>query len=65
MDLPHFSDYLVFFPPEGFEPEFLVKDLSDPWNLLHGDLLDPVWQDTPNGRCAVLKNVTGDLQISW
>ena len=56
---------VVFFPPEGFEPEFLVKDLSDPWNLLHGDLLTPEWQNTPNGRCAVLRHVTGDLQVSW
>ena len=56
---------VAFFPPEGAEPEFLIRDQGDRWNLLHGELLTPEWQNTANGRCAVLRNVTGDLLISW
>ena len=56
---------VTFFPPAGVTPEFLVLDTRDRWNMLHGDLLEPEWHDTPSGRYAVVKHVTGALQISW
>ena len=56
---------VTFFPPVGVTPEFLVLDTRDRWNLLHGEMLEPEWHDTPSGRYAVVKHVTGALQISW
>lgn len=56
---------VTFFPPEGVEPEFLILDTSDPWNLLHGEMLTPEWHESAYGRYATVKNVSGKLQISW
>ena len=38
---------------------------EDRWNLLSEALLPVEWEDTPHGRCAVVRNVNGTLRFAW
>ena len=59
---------LRFFPPLGFAagapasalPELVHSD----WNLL-AEPIAPEWEETPDGPCAVWRNVTGPVFIAW
>ena len=56
-----------FFPPEGCEAtlEVVNPPPEDRWNLLSEALLPVEWEDTPHGRCAVVRNVNGTLRFAW
>ncbi|MBP5542881.1 MAG: hypothetical protein ILM98_02295 [Kiritimatiellae bacterium] len=59
---------LRFFPPLGFAagaPVSAIPELvhSD-WNLL-AEPIAPEWEETPDGPCAVWRNVTGPVFIAW
>lgn len=38
---------------------------SDPTGTCSPTLSPPEWEDTPDGPCAVWRNVTGDIFIGW
>ena len=56
-----------YFPPDDFEGTFefqMYPEVVGEAVLLTLPLLDYTWEDTPDGRCAVIKNVSGVFYIS-
>lgn len=58
------AEVRIFLPVEG------VKDVEVSgclwwWDMLKSPLVDFEWEDTVFGRCILLKNVTGSLQVAW
>ena len=59
---------LRFFPPADFagsrDGGSTVELVRSNWNML-AEPVAPEWEDTPDGPCAVWRNVTGDIFIGW
>ena len=59
---------LRFFPPADFAGSSnggsTVELVRSNWNML-AEPVAPEWEDTPDGPCAVWRNVTGDIFIGW
>ena len=55
------------FVPETFETSFEAVNTppEEQWNLLCENLLPVEWEDSPFGRCAVVRHVTGLLRVAW
>ncbi|MBR4221162.1 MAG: hypothetical protein IKR81_08415, partial [Victivallales bacterium] len=53
-----------FFPPSGSTVEFLHQE-PQCGDFLHGDILEPAWHDSPEGRYAAFEHITGKLLVSW
>ncbi len=55
------------FVPAGFEAAFEAVNTppEEVWNLLCDKLLPFEWEETPYGRCAVARHVTGLLRVAW
>ena len=52
-----------FFPPDGFDET--VELVRHEWNFLGEDVVEAEWEDTPQGRCAVWRNISGPIFIAW
>ena len=55
---------LRFFPPDRFRETVELSPSPNEWNMLQ-DPVAPEWEDTPDGPCAVWRNVTGPVFIAW
>ena len=55
-----------FFVPRGFEGRLEAMNSNEfIWNLLADCLVEPEWEETPWGACAVFKNISGYLFLAW
>ncbi len=57
-----------FFPPRGFEGKVeAVAAEREMWaaELLSLQPMTPEWENTPDGRCMVFKNISGFLYLVW
>ena len=53
-----------FFPPPEYE-KVEVQWSEKPIPALSESFLEPEWENTPMGRCIVLRHVTGYLSFAW
>ena len=55
---------LRFFPPSGFRETVELSSPPNDWDMLH-EPVAPEWEETPDGPCAVWRNVAGTAFIAW
>ncbi len=55
---------LRFFPPNGFRKTVELSPSAHAGDLLQ-EPVAPEWVETPDGPCAVWRNVTGPVVIAW
>ena len=56
-----------YFPPEDFNGTFefqVYPEFVSEWTLLSLPLMEFDWENTPDGPCAVIRNVTGVFFVS-
>lgn len=58
------ADVRVFPPPDVLE-EVEIRTDPGPSSLWSDTFLSPEWEDTGYGRCLILHNISGSLNIGW
>ena len=56
---------LRFFPPAGFRETVELVRTTNWWEEMGEDVVAPAWEETPDGPCAVWRDVTGPVFIAW
>ena len=53
-----------FFPPADFLETVELAPSFDDWDFLR-EPSSPEWENTPDGPCAIWRNVSGDVFLAW
>lgn len=53
-----------FFPPPDFLKTVELAPSFNDWDFLQ-EPVAPEWENTPDGHCAIWRNVSGDIFLAW